>query len=67
MNIPKNEKGMTSYIFDGERCYLITQNTVNGKFTLYRIIGNDYEKMATADSPLKFDDVVIKDREENEI
>ena len=63
MKIPKNEKGMVSYIYDGETHYRITQNTTNGKFTLYKVIGNDdYEKMATADSPLKLDEIIKKDR-----
>lgn len=63
MKIPKNEKGMVSYIYDGKTCYRITQNTINGKFTLYKVIDNDdYEKMTTADSPLKLDEVINKDR-----
>ena len=65
MKIPKNEKGMVSYIYDGQKCYYITQNTINGKFTLYKVIGDsDYEKMATADSPLKLEEVMRKDRKE---
>ena len=62
MKIPKNEKGMVSYIYDGEKRYHITQNTINGKFTLYKVISNDYEKMSTADSPLKLDEIIKKDR-----
>lgn len=62
MKIPKNEKSMVSYIYDGEKRYHITQNTINGKFTLYKVIGNDYEKMSTADSPLKLDEIIKKDR-----
>ena len=54
---------MVSYIYDDEKCYRITQNTTNGKFTLYKVIGSDdYEKIATADSPLKLDEVIKKDR-----
>lgn len=63
MKIPSNEKGMVSYVYDGKKHYHITQNTVNGKFTLYKVINNDdYEKMATADSPLKLDEIINKDR-----
>lgn len=63
MKIPKNEKCMVSYIYDGEKRYHITQNTTNGKFILYKVINkDDYEKMATADSPLKLDEVIKKDR-----
>ena len=65
MKIPKNEKCMVSYIYDDEIRYRITQNTINGKFTLYKTIKNDdYEKMSTADSPLKLDEVIKKDRKE---
>jgi hypothetical protein len=54
---------MVSYIYDDEKRYRITQNTINGKFTLYKLINkDDYEKMATADSPLKLDEVIEKDR-----
>ena len=67
MKIPKNERGMESYIYDGKKCYYITLNTVNGKFTLYKIINNDYEKMATADSPSKLYKAMKRDRKENEL
>lgn len=62
MKIPKNEKSMVSHVFDGIKCYITTQNTVNGKFSLYKVINNDYEKISTADTPLKFDEVIAKDR-----
>jgi hypothetical protein len=62
MKIPKNEKSMVSHIFDGVKCYITTQNTVNGKFSLYKVINDDYEKISTADTPLKFDEVIAKDR-----
>ena len=63
MKIPKNEKSVVSDIYGGIKCYTITQNTNNGKFTLYKVIGDDdYEKMATADSPLKLDEIIKKDR-----
>ena len=63
MKIPKNEKSMVSHVFDGVKCYVTAQNTVSGKFSLYKIIDdNDYEKLMTADTPLKFDEVIAKDR-----
>lgn len=63
MKIPKNEKGMVSHIFDDVKCYMTTRNIVSGKFSLYKIIDdNNYEKMITADTPLKFDEVIAKDR-----
>ena len=63
MKIPKNENSMVSHIFDGVECYITTRNTTNGKFSLYKIVnGNDYEKLITANTPLKFDEVIAKDR-----
>jgi hypothetical protein len=63
MKIPKNEKSMVSHVFEGVKCYVTTKNTLNGKFSLYKIINdNDYEKLMTADTPLKFDEVIAKDR-----
>jgi hypothetical protein len=32
------------------------------KYTLYKIIGDDYQKLKTAESPLEFDQIVKKDR-----
>ena len=62
MKIPKNEKSMVSHVFDGVKCYITTQNTINGKFTLYKVNNDDYEKISTADTPLKFDEIIKKDR-----
>ena len=67
MKVSKNEKEMVSHIFDGVECYVTAQNTINGKFTLYKVINKDYEKMITADSPLKFDEVIKKDRSANKV
>ena len=63
-NIPINEQIVASYVFEGVKCYAITQNALKGKFTLYKIVNKDYQKMTTADSPLEFSKVVAKDREE---
>lgn len=67
MKIPKNEISMVSHVFDGVKSYITTRNTINGKFSLYRIIKDDYERLSTADTPLKFDEIIKKDREENDI
>ena len=64
MKISNNEKIMASYVFEGVKCYTVTQNALNGKFTLYKIADKDYQKMATANSPSRFDEVVAKDRKE---
>lgn len=61
MKIPKQEQIMTTYLFDGVGCYVATRNTV-GKYVLYKIIDNDYQKMQTSASPLDFDKVIEKDR-----
>lgn len=62
MKIPKTERPMTRYVFDGIPCYRVTQNS-NGKYVLYKIIGNDdYQKMKTADTPLDLEVVIEKDR-----
>ena len=62
MKIPNNEKIVMSYVFEGVKCYLVTQNALKGKFTLYKIIDNDYHKIMTANSPFEFDETVKKDR-----
>jgi hypothetical protein len=63
-NIPINEQIVASYVFEGVKCYTVTQNALKGKFTLYKIVNKDYQKIITADSPLKFGEIVAKDREE---
>lgn len=61
MKIPKQEEIVMTYVFDGVDCYVITCNPIR-KYTLYKIIDDDYQKLKTADSPLEFDKVVEKDR-----
>lgn len=62
MKIPKSEVGMTTYIFNGVKCYKITRTSV-GKYVLYKIIGDDdYKKMKTADSPIDLEKLIDKDR-----
>lgn len=63
MKIPKNENIVTSYYTeDMSRHYVITQSLLKDKFTLYKVLKDDYQKMATASSPLAFDDVIKKDK-----
>lgn len=62
MKIPSNEKVMVSYVFEGVKCYTTTYNALKGKFTLYKIVDDDCQKLKTADSPLEFDEIVEKDR-----
>ena len=62
MKIPSNEKVMVSYVFEGVKCYVTTHNALKGKFTLYKQMEDDYQKLKTADSPLEFDEIVEKDR-----
>lgn len=61
MKIPKNEQLMTTYLFGGVEEYVATRNAV-GKYVLYKILDDDYQKMSTSASPLDFDKVIEKDR-----
>lgn len=61
MNIPKQEKTVLTYVFDGVGCYTVTQNNLQ-KYTLYKIIDNGYQKLKTSNTPLDFDEIVKKDR-----
>ena len=61
MKIPKNETKMTTYVFEGIKCYTISQNNL-GKYILYKIISDDYQKMKIADSPKDLELVIEKDR-----
>ena len=61
MKIHNNEQILLTYVFDGVNRYTVTRNML-GKYTLYKIIDNGYQKLRTAESPLEFDSVVKKDR-----
>lgn len=61
MKIPKNEIKMTTYVFDGVKCYTITRSNL-GRYTLYKIVDDDYKKMKIADSPKDLELVIDKDR-----
>ena len=57
MKIPKNEQILLTYVFEGVDCYVSTRN-IFGKYTLYKITDEDYQKIKTAESAEDFDRVV---------
>ena len=61
MKIPKQEKVVLTYVFEGIDCYIVTRNTL-GKYVLYKIVDDDYQKLKTAETPIEFDNIVKKDR-----
>lgn len=62
MRISKQETIMRTYIFDGVEKYVETRNLL-GKYILYKIIDNDYQKLKVAESPIEFNKIIKKDRE----
>lgn len=63
MKLSKQETIMETYIFDGIASYIVTRNLI-GKYTLYKIIDDDYQKLKIAESPIGFDKIIKKDRGE---
>ena len=61
MKIPKQEKIVLTYIFEGIKCYVVTRSII-GRYALYKIIDDDYQKLKTAETPIEFDEIVEKDR-----
>lgn len=61
MKIPKQEKIVLTYIFEGIKCYVVTRSII-GRYVLYKIIDDDYQKLKTAETPIDFDEIVEKDR-----
>lgn len=61
MKISKNETILLTYVFEGIDAYTVTRNSV-GKYTLYKIINGDYQKLKCDNSASKFDEIVNKDR-----
>lgn len=52
-SIPSSEDGYGVVIKTENSIYIVSQNTAKGKFTLWKETSSGYEKIATADSPLK--------------
>lgn len=60
MKIPSQEKIVLTYVFEDIKCYVVTRSIL-GKYALYKIVGDDYQKLKTANTPLEFDDIVEED------
>jgi hypothetical protein len=64
MKIPSNEQIVINYVYEGVKDYIATYHPLRCKYTLYRIIGNDYQRMKIADTPIEFDEIIDEDRSE---
>ena len=62
MKILSNEKIVVTYIFENVKCYIATHNVLKGKYTLYKIIDDDYQKLKIDNTPIEFDEIIKKDR-----
>lgn len=51
--LPKTEDGHGVLYRTPTTEYVISQNTIKAKFTLWRIVEDEYEKLGTADSPIE--------------
>lgn len=60
MKIPKQETIMETYIRDDIKAYIVTRNLF-GKYTLYKIKENDYEKLKVDDTPIEFKEIANQD------
>ena len=60
MKIPKQETVTETYTRDEVAKYIVTRNLL-GKYTLYKVKENDYEKLKTAETPVGFKEIVMKD------
>lgn len=61
MKLSKQETIMETYIRDGVADYIVTRSQL-GKYTLYKVKENDYEKLKTAETPVGFKEIVKKNR-----
>ena len=64
MKIPTNEQIVVNYVCEGLKDYVATYHPLKCKYTLYRIIKNDYQRIKVADTPTEFDDIVEAHRSE---
>lgn len=61
MKTLKNETTLLTYIFEDTACYTVTRNLL-GKYTLYKIKDDAWQKIKSSESAADFDEVVRKDR-----
>ena len=54
--IPNTETGSRTICLNGE--YLITNNPIEERFTLWKCHEDGFEKIKTSDNPLDFDKVI---------
>lgn len=62
MKIPSNEKIVVNYVYGDVKDYIATYHPLKGKYTLYKIIDDDYQKIKISDEPTGFDEIIEKDR-----
>ena len=64
MKLPKNEERIETYLKEGVECFVITQNTLNKRFTLFKTIAkNEYEKIASSNTPVKLIKIITEEKE----
>lgn len=60
--IPNSETGSRTTCFtkpnDSGDKYIITENPLEERFTLWKCVEDGFEKIKTSNNPLKFDDVI---------
>lgn len=54
--IPSSETGARTSCLNGK--YLITNNPIEERFTLWKCLDDGFEKIKTSDNPLDFDSVI---------
>ena len=63
MKISKQETITERYIKNGIEYYVVTRNNL-GKYTLYKVKEDDYEKIKTSGTPTEFREIVENDGDE---
>lgn len=56
--IPENEIQQVTQVAKSGKTFWITFNPTKGRFTLWRKVGNEYERLSTAANPLDFDEEI---------
>jgi hypothetical protein len=54
--IPNTETGIRTNCLDGK--YLITNNPIEERFTLWKCLDDGFERIKTSDNPLDFDKII---------
>ena len=60
-SIPSSESGhQTECITKSGKVYIISNNPLKSKYTLWEVLENGYRRLCSSENPLEFDSIIYK-------